>query len=106
MINNASTNLYGNAMESYFGRANLAWKNKYLLGLSIRTDGSSRFSPDNRYGYFPSVSAGWQVSKEPFWTLADTDLKLRMSYGSKGKPGRREQLRLPVAHRRRLQLRR
>ncbi|RPE14303.1 SusC/RagA family TonB-linked outer membrane protein [Chitinophaga lutea] len=84
VINNASTNLYGNAMESYFGRANLAWKNKYMLGMSIRTDGSSRFSPDNRYGYFPSVSAGWQVSKEPFWTLPHTDLKLRMSYGSTG----------------------
>lgn len=84
VINNASTNLYGNAMESYFGRANLAWKNKYLLGMSIRTDGSSRFSPDNRYGYFPSVSAGWLVSKEPFWAMPHTDLKLRMSYGATG----------------------
>lgn len=84
VINSAATNLYGNAMESYFGRANLAWKDKYLLGMSIRTDGSSRFSPDNRYGYFPSVSAGWQVSKEPFWNMNKADLKLRMSYGSTG----------------------
>lgn len=84
VINNAGTNLYGNAMESYFGRANLAWKERYLLGMSIRTDGSSRFSPDNRYGYFPSVSAGWQVSKEPFWSFPKTDLKVRMSYGSTG----------------------
>ncbi|GEP97071.1 TonB-dependent receptor [Chitinophaga cymbidii] len=84
VINNASTNLYGNAMESYFGRANLAWKGRYLLGASIRTDGSSRFSPDNRYGYFPSVSAGWLVSREPFWTMPETDLKLRLSYGATG----------------------
>ncbi|SIN71451.1 TonB-linked outer membrane protein, SusC/RagA family [Chitinophaga niabensis] len=84
VINSAGTNLYGNAMESYFGRANLAWKEKYMLGMSVRTDGSSRFSPDNRYGYFPSVSAGWQVSKEPFWTMPETDLKVRVSYGSTG----------------------
>lgn len=84
VINNASTNLYGNAMESYFGRANLAWKGRYLFGASIRTDGSSRFSPDNRYGYFPSVSGGWLVSREPFWTMPRTDLKLRLSYGSTG----------------------
>lgn len=84
VINNASTNLYGNAMESYFGRASLAWKGRYLFGASIRTDGSSRFSPDNRYGYFPSVSGGWLVSREPFWTMPRTDLKLRLSYGSTG----------------------
>jgi TonB-linked SusC/RagA family outer membrane protein len=84
VITNANTNLYGNAMESYFGRANVAWKEKYMLGASIRTDGSSRFSPDNRYGYFPSVSAGWQVSKEPFWTFSGSDLKVRASYGSTG----------------------
>lgn len=84
VINNAGTNLFGNAMESYFGRANLAYKERYLFGASIRTDGSSRFHPDNRYGYFPSVSAGWQVSKEPWWTKPGTDLKVRMSYGSTG----------------------
>ncbi|MGX5817873.1 TonB-dependent receptor [Chitinophaga lutea] len=84
VINEATTNLYGNAMESYFGRVNLGWKEKYLLSASIRTDGSSRFSPDNRYGYFPSVSAGWQLNKEDFWTMDQTDLKLRVSYGSTG----------------------
>lgn len=84
VIANANTNLYGNAMESYFGRANLAFRERYLLGASIRTDGSSRFSPQNRYGYFPSVSAGWQVSKEPWWSKPGTDLKLRMSYGATG----------------------
>lgn len=84
VITNATTNLYGNAMESYFGRANLAWKDKYLLSASLRTDGSSRFSPENRYGWFPSVSAGWQLSKEPFWSFSGTDLKVRASYGSTG----------------------
>ncbi|CAL1517224.1 TonB-dependent receptor [Chitinophaga sp. MM2321] len=84
VINNANTNLYGNAMESYFGRGNFSWDGKYLLAVSMRTDGSSRFSPQNRYGYFPSVSAGWQVSKENFWQANATDLKLRMSYGATG----------------------
>jgi len=84
VINNASTNLYGNAMESYFGRGNFSWNEKYLLALSMRTDGSSRFSPNNRYGYFPSVSAGWLVSKENFWKASNTDLKLRLSYGATG----------------------
>lgn len=84
VINNAGTNLYGNAMESYFGRGNFSWAGKYLLSLSMRTDGSSRFSPANRYGYFPSASAGWQVSKENFWTFPTTDLKLRLSYGATG----------------------
>ncbi|SHK85677.1 TonB-linked outer membrane protein, SusC/RagA family [Chitinophaga jiangningensis] len=84
VINDAGTNLYGNAMESYFARANFAWSDKYLLALSMRTDGSSRFSPQNRYGYFPAVSAGWQVSKEPFWFSPTTDLKIRVSYGATG----------------------
>lgn len=84
IINDASTNLYGNAMESYFGRANLNWKDRYLLSLSMRTDGSSRFAPTHRYGYFPSASAGWQLSREKWWTARRTDLKLRVSYGATG----------------------
>lgn len=84
VINDASTNLYGNAMESYFGRANLHWRGRYLLSLSMRTDGSSRFAPGHRYGYFPSASAGWQVSREKWWKAHRSDLKLRVSYGATG----------------------
>ncbi|MGH7626117.1 MAG: SusC/RagA family TonB-linked outer membrane protein, partial [Gemmatimonadaceae bacterium] len=46
-------------LVSYFARANYSWKDRYLLSGSMRADGSSRFGPDNRYGYFPALSAGW-----------------------------------------------
>ncbi|MDD4660086.1 MAG: TonB-dependent receptor [Massilibacteroides sp.] len=75
------------AMRSYFGRVNLGWDNKYLLEVNFRTDGSSKFSPNKRWGYFPSVSAGWRISEEKFmqenrdWL---NSLKLRVSYGSLG----------------------
>lgn len=74
-------------MRSYFGRINLNWDDKYLLQANIRADGSSRFSPSRRWGYFPSVSAGWRMSEEKF--MEDTrswltQLKIRASYGSLG----------------------
>lgn len=75
------------AMRSYFGRINLAWDNKYLLEANFRTDGSSKFASNKRWGYFPSVSAGWRISEESFmkdyqdWL---SSLKLRLSYGSLG----------------------
>ncbi|TZF86291.1 TonB-dependent receptor (plasmid) [Pedobacter sp. BS3] len=83
-ISNASTGLSENALESYFARANFSYNSRYLLALSMRADGSSRFAPEKRVGYFPSVSAGWDISKEDFWKPAKTDLKLRASYGSTG----------------------
>lgn len=75
------------AMRSYFGRLNLGWDDKYLLEANFRADGSSRFLKDNRWGYFPSVSAAWRISQESF--MEDTkdwldNLKLRASYGSLG----------------------
>lgn len=75
------------AMRSYFGRVNLSWDDKYLLEANFRADGSSKFAPEHRWGYFPSVSAGWRVSEEGF--MKDTrhwldQLKLRASYGSLG----------------------
>ncbi len=76
------------AMRSYFSRLNVNWKDKYLLELNIRRDGSSRFAKDNRWGNFPSMSVGWRLSEEPFMsTLKDTwlnNLKVRASYGSLG----------------------
>ncbi|MBK6828733.1 MAG: TonB-dependent receptor [Chitinophagaceae bacterium] len=71
---------------SYFARANYKFKNKYLLGASVRADGSSRFGADNRYGLFPAVSAGWIISEESFLhsNRILSFLKLRTSYGRTG----------------------
>lgn len=75
------------AMRSYFGRINLAWDDKYLLEANLRADGSSKFAPGHRWGYFPSISAGWRISEEKFMRAAApwlSQLKLRASYGSLG----------------------
>lgn len=75
------------AMRSYFGRINLNWDNKYLLEANLRADGSSKFAPGHRWGYFPSVSAGWRISQEHFMKESShwlDNLKLRVSYGSLG----------------------
>jgi len=71
---------------SYFARANYKLSNKYLLGLSARIDGSSRFGADSRYGFFPAVSAGWIISEEGFLQNQSliSFLKLRGSYGVTG----------------------
>lgn len=73
-------------MRSYFGRLNLDWENKYLLEFNLRSDGSSRFLSDSRWGYFPSGSVAWRIDQEKF--LNDTswlsNLKIRASYGSLG----------------------
>jgi TonB-linked SusC/RagA family outer membrane protein len=75
------------AMLSYFGRLNYAFKGRYLLEANFRRDASSRFSPDNRWGTFPSVSAGWRVIEEPFAQSLKSylqNLKIRASYGKLG----------------------
>jgi len=76
------------AMRSVFGRLNYNYKEKYLLEGNVRRDGSSRFGPNNRYGVFPSVSAGWNLSKEDFMgKLMDYNiqsLKIRGSWGQLG----------------------
>ena len=71
---------------SFFGRANYNINDRYLLAASVRRDGSSRFGPDNAWGYFPSVSLGWRISEEPFLKDIDaiSDLKLRGSWGKTG----------------------
>ncbi len=70
-----------------FYRLNYNFKNKYLLELNGRYDGSSKFPYNQRFGFFPSVSAGWNISEEPFmesWKTWLDNLKLRTSYGSLG----------------------
>lgn len=70
-----------------FSRLNYSFKDRYLLEVNARYDGSSKFPSNQRYGFFPSVSGGWKINKEPFWHISDkliSDLKLRASYGSLG----------------------
>lgn len=71
---------------SFYGRVNYSWKQRYMLTATLRADASSRFSPDNRWGYFPSVAAAWRVNEEAFLSnfKALSDLKLRLSYGQTG----------------------
>jgi len=72
---------------SYLARAEYNYADRYYLTAAFRTDGSSRFGPLNRWGNFPSVSAGWTISNEPFysdWLGAASTLKLRASWGLTG----------------------
>lgn len=85
----ATGNAYDWAMRSYFGRLNLNWDEKYLAEFNVRADGSSRFLPETRWGYFPSASIGWRIDREKFMNnIIDkgmlSALKLRASYGSLG----------------------
>lgn len=75
-----------NELQSYFGRANLSFYDKYLLTATVRADGSSKFGANNRYGVFPSVGVAWNLAKEDFISSGGTfnDLKLRASWGITG----------------------
>jgi TonB-linked SusC/RagA family outer membrane protein len=79
-------NRYQWRMLSYFGRINYALMSKYLFEVNLRADGSSRFNPDKRWGYFPSFSAAWRLGEESFIkNLGIFDnLKLRASWGQLG----------------------
>ncbi len=72
--------------RSYLARITYAYDNKYLFSSNFRADGSSRFAKENRFGYFPSVSAGWRISAENFMkdSKSINDLKLRGSWGKVG----------------------
>ncbi|KIA94514.1 hypothetical protein OA93_19915 [Flavobacterium sp. KMS] len=75
-----------NAFQSFFGRFNYSYQNKYLLESSLRYDGSSKFPVENRFGVFPSVSGAWRISQEEFMKSVDwiSELKLRTSWGKLG----------------------
>ena len=85
-VNSGSNTLTQNSLISVFSRINYDYKSKYLLSINARTDGSSRFGDNNKFGIFPSISAGWRMSEESF--LKDntiiSNLKLRGSYGIVG----------------------
>ena len=83
----ASGGASGWSMSSFYGRFNYDYDSKYLLEMSGRYDGSSRFTKDLRWGFFPSVSAGWVISSESFMKSTASvlnNLKLRTSYGTLG----------------------
>lgn len=75
-----------NRLLSFFGRANYSLNSKYLFTATFRADGSSRFAPNNRWGYFPAAALAWRVSDENFLKDVEwiSNLKLRLSYGSVG----------------------
>ena len=85
-----SVNKYTNADDnllSFFGRVNYDYQSKYLVSATFRADGSSKFSKDNRWGYFPSAAIAWRISSESFMEKTHNwldDLKLRFSYGTAG----------------------
>lgn len=71
---------------SFFGRMNYTWKDKYLLTMTLRNDGSSKFLGDNQWGLFPSFAFAWKIINEPFMANNSliSDLKLRLGYGVTG----------------------
>lgn len=76
-----------NRLASFFGRSSFDWQRRYFLTTSLRADGSSRFSPDNRWAFFPAASAAWRISEEPFLASRPgwlESLKLRAGWGITG----------------------
>lgn len=72
---------------SFFGRLNYSFKSRYLFTGTFRADGSSKFAPDHRWGYFPAAAFAWRISDEPFMSGTTNwldNLKLRISYGTSG----------------------
>ena len=78
--------IFESGLLSFYGRVNYSYQDKYLFSATLRRDGSSKFGPDNRFGVFPSFSAGWVLSEEAFLKNSDViDLfKLRASWGING----------------------
>jgi TonB-linked SusC/RagA family outer membrane protein len=76
----------GHNLVSFFSRANMTFRDRYLVTASLRADASSRFGNNNRWGTFPAISVGWKITDEPFArALARrSDIKLRLSYGVTG----------------------
>lgn len=74
-----------NELQSFFGRVNYGFADKYMLTATFRADGSSKFGANNKYGYFPSFAAGWNITNEDFMSGSTfTNLKLRASWGQTG----------------------
>lgn len=88
-LQNVNDNIFESARAGFFGRINYDYREKYLLEIAARYDGSWRFPPDDRWGFFPSISLGWRITEEPFLQNSDikkilNNFKLRASYGIMG----------------------
>lgn len=83
---NWNSTKYSNTLISFTGRISYAYSDKYLLTVTSRWDGSSRFGANNKWGFFPSIGAAWRISQEKFLmeNRIITDLKIRSSYGITG----------------------
>lgn len=88
-ITNASASARDRGLNSWFGRLNYNYQYKYLVSLTARYDGSSKFGVNNRYGFFPAASLSWRISQEDFMKSFSqiNELKLRTSYGLTGNDG-------------------
>jgi TonB-linked SusC/RagA family outer membrane protein len=86
---NANGSKNQNTLVSYLGRLNYDFKGRYLLSVSMRADGSSKFASGNKWGYFPSASLGWRVTEEEFMKGIEdiSELKVRVGYGELGNNG-------------------
>ncbi len=79
------TELIEERSASFFGQVNYDYDSKYIVGATLRYDGFSNFAPGNKYAYFPSVSAAWNIHREKFWHVKPvSSLKLRASWGVAG----------------------
>ncbi|MBK7030616.1 MAG: SusC/RagA family TonB-linked outer membrane protein [Bacteroidales bacterium] len=88
-IRAASASAGNSGMNSYFGQLKYNYKYRYIVTLTARADGSSKFGKNNRYGYFPAASFAWRIKEEMFMkdVNAISELKLRISYGYTGNDG-------------------
>lgn len=87
LVSSSSDAITGWGLRSYFARATYSYLDKYMFEANVRVDGSSRFGTNNRYGVFPSFSAGWNIHKEDFMSGTSgwlDNLKLRASWGQTG----------------------
>ena len=86
MEHNSDNPPYERKLAGFFGRVNYTYQGKYLFNATLRRDGSSRFGPDNRWGWFPAISAGWTITNEEFMKDITfiNNLKFRVGYGVTG----------------------
>ncbi|HEY4063999.1 MAG TPA: TonB-dependent receptor [Puia sp.] len=87
VLKSTGSNKDGTRRVSYFGRVNYSLFDRHLFTVTLRADGSDKFGPGNRFGYFPSVAYAWHLSDEPFFGRmfkVVSDLKIRLSYGQTG----------------------
>ena len=94
--NSGGSNDWG--MDSYLGRVNYDFADKYIISATFRADGSANFGPEKQWGYFPSVSLAWRVTQEKFFNIpAISELKIRVETGTTGNQGQSTRIFSPLA---------